>query len=61
MGFWEKFRIRLQLGSLYGRDQKLHNAIAGGYARGKYLADARREQRKVRESIRALEERLSRG
>lgn len=58
MGFWEKLRLRMQLAALRGRDQALHNRIAGGYARGQYLAEARREQNWVRGMIRQIEARL---
>lgn len=51
------WRDRLRLSLLRGREQQLHRQIAGGYARGKYLADARREQQEVRDEIRRLEER----
>lgn len=58
MGFWERLRLRMQLAALRGRDQSLHNRIAGGYARGQYLAEARREQNWVRGMIRQIEARL---
>ena len=45
----------LRLSLLRGREQTLHNRIAQGYARGDYLAAARREQQDVRRQIRELE------
>jgi hypothetical protein len=48
------WRERLQLSLLRGQEQRLHNDIAGGYARGQYLAKARREQQEVRVKIAAL-------
>lgn len=47
--------IRLAL--LRGEDQRLHNQIAGGYAKGNYAAKARSRQREVRDAIRRLEDR----
>ncbi|QGZ16655.1 hypothetical protein PBI_DEWDROP_7 [Microbacterium phage Dewdrop] len=58
MGFWERLRLRMALSALRGREQKLHSDIAGGYARGQYLAKARQEQNEVRRQIRVLAERL---
>lgn len=47
---------RITLSLLYGQEQKLHNDIAGGYARGKHLSAARSRQNQVRARIRALED-----
>ena len=52
-----KLMRALQLGLLRGREQTLHNQIAQGYARGNYMAAARREQQGIRRQIAALENR----
>jgi hypothetical protein len=52
--------MNVRLASLRGHDQTLHNRIAQGYVRGRYLAEARREQQQVRDEIRRLEARLNR-
>lgn len=51
-----RFRDRMRLAALRGREQVLHRRIAQGYAKGRYLADARREQNEVRAEIRKMEE-----
>ena len=45
----------LRLSVLRGREQALHNRIAGGYAKGDYAAELRRKQNEVRAEIRRLE------
>lgn len=60
MSGWERFLMNVRLASLRGHDQTLHNRIAQGYVRGRYLAEARREQQQVRDEIRRLEARLNR-
>lgn len=52
-----RFRDRIALGLLRGEDNRLHRQIAGGYAKGNYLAEARRRQQSVRAQIRQLEAR----